>query len=527
MRDSAEYRQRRRFWERSQLGAAVWFSYGRGIVVIAPDKTMIPADSTTVRPASTSTQPAPAPSQPQGPVAPPSTPADPLELGGLDTTRTVHVTVNGPLSTRGMLDRAYEAMAEQAGLGPLAKADFVCRAAALDDGQVHAPSATAARTGAALSEQQLQHAIGTGSLEVAPTLSQVGLLSVLKAQDSQPPLFPQFPSGFGAGLPWLQPKTSTLPVTPANTAVTPEVAAQILDNVSHGLPPFKPELGRVGAVSWFVSEGNPFTGTGPEKNVILPVEVTNTSGKPVVTFGEKELLEIYATKISDATQTAEAQVRQRYGRTHGEDLNSTQRSQVRFQAHAMAQRAVWDQVGETVRNSESGVGKVTLQDSTFSRDGNGEFMLTSKAENVRIKGGTQGLLDIIRTQGVPAEPGVLEAAQKLATSQDWGGRVQGAFRVGGKVLIVVGAANDVYRIYTAHDKVKTAVEVAGGWAGATAAGGAFASAFAPADAAGPWAWAAHGVGTLAAGAVGYWAGSNITKSVYELTVEGKPIELGP
>jgi len=34
------------------------------------------------------------------------------------------------------------------------------------------------------------------------------------------------------------------------------------------------------------------------------------------------------------------------------------------------------------------------------------------------------------------------------------------------------------------------------------------------------------VGTLAAGAVGYWAGSHITKSLYELTVEGKPIELG-
>jgi hypothetical protein len=44
------------------------------------------------------------------------------------------------------------------------------------------------------------------------------------------------------------------PTTPANTNVTPEVAVSILDNVSRGQPPFKPELGKGGA-SWFVSDG--------------------------------------------------------------------------------------------------------------------------------------------------------------------------------------------------------------------------------------------------------------------------------
>jgi hypothetical protein len=54
---------------------------------------------------------------------------------------------------------------------------------------------------------------------------------------------------------------------------------------------------------------------------------------------------------------------------------------------------------------------------------------------------------------------------------------------------------------------------------AIAGAAAFAAWFAPGDAAGPWAWAAHGVGTLIAGGVGYWAGSTTTRTIYELVVE--------
>jgi hypothetical protein len=55
-----------------------------------------------------------------------------------------------------------------------------------------------------------------------------------------------------------------------------------------------------------------------------------------------------------------------------------------------------------------------------------------------------------------------------------------------------------------------------------AAGSAFAAWFTPADAAGPWAWAAHGVGTFVAGGVGYWVGSETTRTIYELAVEEQP-----
>ena len=61
-------------------------------------------------------------------------------------------------------------------------------------------------------------------------------------------------------------------------------------------------------------------------------------------------------------------------------------------------------------------------------------------------------------------------------------------RYGGRILIVVGIAADVCKVYHAQDKVKAVVESAGGWAGATASAAAFAAWFAPGDAAGPWAW---------------------------------------
>jgi hypothetical protein len=118
---------------------------------------------------------------------------------------------------------------------------------------------------------------------------------------------------------------------------------------------------------------------------------------------------------------------------------------------------------------------------------------------------------------------VLDAAKQLAIKEGWAGKVQGAFRIGGRILIVVGLAADAYRIYTAQDKVKTTIVAAGGWAGALAVGGAAAEATAPADVAGPPGWIVNGLATLGAGALGYWAGSNATETIYDLIVDGQPI----
>lgn len=90
---------------------------------------------------------------------------------------------------------------------------------------------------------------------------------------------------------------------------------------------------------------------------------------------------------------------------------------------------------------------------------------------------------------------------------------------GGRLLIVVGLAADVYKIYNAENKVKETVKSAAGWGGALAFSGAFAAWWAPADVAGPGAWVVHGVGTLVAGGIGYFVGSETTEILYELVVE--------
>jgi pyruvate-formate lyase-activating enzyme len=135
----------------------------------------------------------------------------------------------------------------------------------------------------------------------------------------------------------------------------------------------------------------------------------------------------------------------------------------------------------------------------------GKFAVVTDATKIQVKGGVEGLVQRLSGQGVSAEPPLLEAAEALAKRAKWAGRVRGVFRYGGRILIVVGIAADVWKVYHAQDKVKAIVESAGGWAGATAGAAAFAAWFAPGDAAGPWAWAAHGVGTLIAG--GPWSRS--------------------
>jgi hypothetical protein len=468
----------------------------------------------------TTEQAAPTDTRPQAqPVADAAPPAPPPA-----TDRGVTVSTKAGESVESVRNKAFDKMAADAGLSPAARTEFTQRAGKLDDGTLNVPAASAKDQPRALSGAQARTAIDRGEVTLAPTQAQAGLLKLMQSRDADS--IANVPAGAAAGFGLPQAK-NTFNGAPGVAGVTPEVAQAILGNVAEGKPPFNPDLGKVGSVSWFVTQGNPYVGTSADKSVTLPVEIANTSGKPAMEFGEKQLLEIYNRKMTEATHTAEAQLRERTGKTNGEPLSKTNEKEISRNANRVAERAMWEEVGQKVRASDSGIGKVKLENSIFSKNGNGEFTLTSMADNVRLpKGAAAQLVEAIKTNAAPAEPGVLEAAEKLATQEKWGGRVQGAFRVGGKVLIVVGIAADSYRLYTATDKLKTGVEIAGGWAGAAAASTAFAAWYTPADVAGPWAWLGHGVGTIVAGGVGYFAGSHAAKSLYELTVEGKPLEIG-
>lgn len=300
-----------------------------------------------------------------------------------------------------------------------------------------------------------------------------------------------------------------------NTKVTPEVALEILKNLNEGKPPFKPELGK-GGVSWFVTEGSPHAGIDAGKSLSIQVEIDKTPG--ALQFREPELMKIFNEKLVSTKAEAEATYRARINKATG-PLNSAQRKSLQRFQEQFAETKMWDVVGEQVRNSPTQVGEVILENSQFSKSGNGKFGIVADASKVHIKGGPQALLETLQKAGTPAEAPVVEAAEALAAKMKWAGRVKSVFRYGGKVLIVVAIAQDAVKIYYAHDHVKAVVESAGGWIGATAAAEAFAAWWTPADVAGPWAWVAHGVGTLVSGGVGYWIGSGITRTVYELVAE--------
>ncbi|MBK6687113.1 MAG: hypothetical protein IPG45_21775 [Deltaproteobacteria bacterium] len=358
-------------------------------------------------------------------------------------------------------------------------------------------------------EQRAAHIAGN------PALGRVEHMLVADGQD------PDVPNGAAAGL-GLPPLANVVDGTHGTAAST---AVQILETMADGRPAFRPELGQIGGVQWFVTEGTPHVGRGTSNPVTIPVEIEVPRGS--LQFGEAELTRIYQAELGPARTLAEQQFRQRNNLAPTDPLNSRAQNTIRFNAERIAERQMWTRVGEQVARSESGVGRVTLQNSRFSRGGDGTFTLTSRPEAVRVRGGANALVEIIQRTGEPVERPVLQAAEQLASRERWAGRVQGAFRVGGRVLIVAGAVADGYRIYQADDRLRESVRVAGGWAGATAAGGAFATWASPSLATGPWGWLGYGLGTLGAGAVGYFAGESIAEEAYELVVDGDPIYVGP
>jgi hypothetical protein len=303
-------------------------------------------------------------------------------------------------------------------------------------------------------------------------------------------------------------------LTGAGVKVTGEVGIKILKNLSEGKVPFNPELGKGGA-SWFVSEGNPYTGTSAAKNVDLPVEIKK--GGNQVRFDETALLRLFEQQKNRLDMNAlERGYRQYKGVPEGQPLNAKQREGFARLVEKTAESRMWDEVGKIVRNSSEKVGEVVLKNSRFSRSGDGAFLVVADGSKIQIKGGIEAVVRALETSGHGVEPVVLEAATKLATRMKWAGRVRAGFRYGGRILLVLAVAADTFYIHQATDQKKAVVSVAGGWVGATAMASAFATWFTPADVAGPWAWAAHGVGTLIAGGIGYWVGSKTTSTIYEL-----------
>jgi hypothetical protein len=315
------------------------------------------------------------------------------------------------------------------------------------------------------------------------------------------------------------------PGVPANVSVTPEVALKILDNYVGGEMPWRPDQGTVGQAAWFVTEGNPYTGPQAGKTISLRVEVKAGMPRTTITLAATKADEpSFQQKVAEVRPTVEAQIRERFDIKDGAPLFARATAAKAFarRLSAFAESRMWTAIGERAAASPGTVIMVSIPQGEFSEQGAGTFAVVADRDAIRISGGPTAVGDALKAQGVSAEPVVAEAAEVLATRLKWAGRVRGVFRYGGRVMIVLAVAGDLVKIYYAKDHVKAVVESVGGWAGATAAGAAFAAWWTPADVAGPWAWAGHGVGTLVAGGVGYWVGSSVTRTIYELVAEGEP-----
>jgi hypothetical protein len=159
----------------------------------------------------------------------------------------------------------------------------------------------------------------------------------------------------------------------------------------------------------------------------------------------------------------------------------------------------------------------------------GRFTLVAEAASIRIRGGILALLDAIRTSpSVHPIPELEASAEELARTLRIAGRVRFAFRLAGKVLLVFAITATIYEICVAEDTLEAVIVSAAGWAGAIGAAATFSAFWTPADVAGPWAWAGHGVGVLVAGGIGYWIGSETTRYIYRLTIQNRAqVHSGP
>lgn len=307
-----------------------------------------------------------------------------------------------------------------------------------------------------------------------------------------------------------------------NANLTPDIAEKFLRNVSEGKKPFEEDDRKESdGVYWFESPINEKPeDDGARRPTWIPVEIVDD--KPSFTLNADELANAYEEQMTKATAALKAKLLSRY-KAHRIDNTAV----VTWYARRIAEREVWKFVGAKVVASDEGIGLLELKAPPFD-DVIGSFIVVRDPSDVHVPDAVPRLVETLVRHGMEAEPYVLKAASVLIATMKEAGQVRAAFQIGGRVLLVIKLAKDTYKIVHARNKVKASVEVIGGWAGAAAAGSTFAHFFVPAHLmAGPAGWAMHGIGTVLAGAFGYWIGTSVCTWAYELVVieqedESKP-----
>jgi len=86
---------------------------------------------------------------------------------------------------------------------------------------------------------------------------------------------------------------------------------------------------------------------------------------------------------------------------------------------------------------------------------------------------------------------------------------------GGRALLVVAIASDIYEVYNSQSKARTITKKVGGWTGASLGAAGTAIGLSWFEAAPGPGTIAHGVATLGGGIAGYFIGETVTETVYD------------
>ncbi len=125
-----------------------------------------------------------------------------------------------------------------------------------------------------------------------------------------------------------------------------------------------------------------------------------------------------------------------------------------------------------IRASASHVGEVILSGGSPTPGGPpvfsatpGRFTVVADAAKILLRGGPMPLVRALEAAGHGARVAPLEAsAAELAATMRFGGGVRTVLQVGGKILIVVAVAVDMYELVVAEDHLEAPVISVAGWA---------------------------------------------------------------
>ncbi|MCF6220182.1 MAG: HINT domain-containing protein, partial [Robiginitomaculum sp.] len=218
---------------------------------------------------------------------------------------------------------------------------------------------------------------------------------------------------------------STLPkaenVLPGSGKTTAEIAAKIMENILEGEDAFKPDLGER-KTSWFVTDGDPKTGIGGNKNVKIDVDLDIADNAKVKVYSSADLVVIRDAILEDGSRIdmdrVHAGVREKLGKDV--DLNSRKaKGWIKYYSKLAAQSEMWTDIAKQVETSSSGIAHVELKNSEFSKANgkylNGRFTVIAKqaAGTVKVRGGAMAMLKIVQKYAVPVSPETLDRVKSV------------------------------------------------------------------------------------------------------------------